>query len=237
MATAIVETANVDTKKAETIAEAHYEKWNHWPINWSAIWTGVLASLAAVLLFGLICLAIGAHRVGTSERVVDLRGLPAGAVILSILSAFLSFVLGGWVAGKVAGILRAEPGMLHGAIVWLTTVPLLVLLTALGAGASLGAWYSGLASPWGRSEAAFSRPEAPGPGATVREREDYQKELSQWEQDLPRVTRNSALLAVTVLLLGLMGSVLGGWIASGEPLTMGHHVSRTTIRSDMRVQV
>jgi len=238
MATVIVESANVDTKKAETLAEAQYEKWNHWPINWSAIWTGTLAAIVAVLLFGLMGVAIGAQLVKPGERVVDLKNIYAGAVILSILGSFLSFLIGGWVAGKVAGILRAEPGMLHGAIVWLTSVPLLVLLTALGAGGSLGAWYAGLASPWGQaSEVSSSRPQAPGASATTREREDYQKELQQWQEDTWKVTRNSALFAITALLLGLMGSVVGGWIASGEPLTFGHQRSHTVARAPMRVQV
>jgi len=244
MATAIVETANVDTKKAETLAEAHYERWNHWPINWSAIWTGVLASIVAILLFGLVAVAIGAHLVGPSDRVVDLKSLRFGAVIFSVFSAFLSFVLGGWIAGKVAGILRAEPGMLHGAIVWLTAVPVLVLLTSLGAGSSLGAWYGGLASARSGSDAPYTRPDAPSADASQQDRAEYQKKLDeykeqmrQWQEDTPRVTRNSALFAITALLLGLMGSALGGWIASGETLNLGHQRSRPAVRSDMRVQV
>ena len=32
--------------------------------------------------------------------------------------------------------------------------------------------------------------------------------------------RNSALGAVTALLIGLMGSLLGGWLASGEPMSL-----------------
>jgi len=238
MATVTVETANVDTKKAETLAESQYEKWNHWPINWSAIWTGTLAAIVALLLFGLIGVAIGTRLVDPGERIVNLRKLYLGAVILSILGSFLSFLIGGWIAGKVAGILRNEPGMLHGAIVWLTSVPLLVILTALGAGGSLGAWYAGLASPLGQAtEAASSRPQPPGTGATAREQEDYQKELSQWQEDTWKVTRNTALFAVTALLLGLMGSVVGGLIASGEPLHLGHHRPNAVVRTPMRVQV
>ena len=39
-----------------------------WPVNWSAIWVGALASLAVALIFGLIGTAIGAHQVGTSRK-------------------------------------------------------------------------------------------------------------------------------------------------------------------------
>jgi hypothetical protein len=40
------------------------------------------------------------------------------------------------------------------------------------------------------------------------------------------VTRNVALGAVTALLLGLIGSVIGGWWATGEPMNFTHHRTR-----------
>ena len=51
---------------------------------------------------------------------------------------------GGWVAARVAGIRRAEPAMLHGAIAWLVAVPLLLIAAGLGSGNVLGSWYGGL---------------------------------------------------------------------------------------------
>ena len=38
--------------------------------------------------------------------------------------------------------------------------------------------------------------------------------------------RNAALAAVTALLLGLMGGVIGGWMGSGEPMTFTHYRTR-----------
>jgi hypothetical protein len=40
------------------------------------------------------------------------------------------------------------------------------------------------------------------------------------------VARNTALGALTALLLGLVGSVLGGWMASGEPMSFTHYRKR-----------
>jgi len=117
---------NVEAKRSETLAEAMYEQWVHWPVNWSAIWTGALGAVAAVLIFGLIGVAVGAHVLDPAHRVVDLKKIGLGTLAFSVFGSFLAFVIGGWIAGKIAGILRAEPGMLHGAIVWLTAVPLLV---------------------------------------------------------------------------------------------------------------
>jgi hypothetical protein len=144
--------------------------------------------------------------------------------------------LGGWVAGKIGGIRRSEPAMLHGAIMWLVTVPMLMILAALGAGSYFGGWYGGLAgSPsWAAPAAApFDRPEPPGPMASPQEhaqyaanRADYEAKVKEWRDATPRATRNAALGAVTALLLGLVGSVIGGWLASGEPMTFTYYRTR-----------
>src|SRR5262245_29887449 len=88
--------------------------------------------------------------------------------------------------------------MLHGAIAWLVTVPGLLVVAGLGAGGYLGVWYSGLAA---------SPPWAPQATPTV---ENAAAALA---------ARNAALGALTALLLGLVGSVVGGWMGSGEPMT------------------
>jgi hypothetical protein len=126
--------------------------------------------------------------------------------------------------------------MLHGAITWLVSVPFLVLLASLGAGSFLGNWYAGLAGTpaWAAPSAApFDRPTLVESGASAAERSEYmsqmreyQTQVNQWRQDSPKVARNSALGAVTALLLGLVGSVLGGWMASGEPMTFRHQRAR-----------
>jgi hypothetical protein len=209
------------------------EVWVRWPVYWSAIWVGALAAVAAVLIFGLMGIALGAHLVGPEYRIVDLKKLGIGALLFSVCGAFFAFVIGGWVAAKMAGILRAEPAMLHGAVTWLVAVPILVVLAALGAGSYMGGWYSGLAGtpswvpPAGTP---YDRPESPSPNATEEERAqfraalaDYHQKVKQWKEDTPKVTRNSALGAVAALLLGLMGSVIGGWMASGEPMTFAYY--------------
>jgi len=222
--------------RSEASSEAVYESWKHWPVNWTAVWVGSLAAIAVALLFGLIGIALGAHQLGPEHRVVDLKTLKMETLALSVFGAFFAFVVGGWVAGKIAGILHSEPAILHGTIVWLVAVPLLMLIGALGAGSFFGGWYSGLAgSPsWGsHSGAPFERPQAPSSTATDDERTqysaaeaDYSKKVKQWNDDTPRATRNSALGAITALLLGLMGAVVGGWMACGEPMNFTHHRNR-----------
>jgi hypothetical protein len=167
-----------------------------WFVHWSGVWVGALTALAMVLVFGLIGIAVGAHQTGVNARITKWSDVGLAALIFSVAGSFFSFVLGGWVAGKIAGVRRAETASLHGAIVWIVTVPLVLVLAALGAGSYFGGWYSGLAGTptWVTSVTAAD------PNAAA-------------------VARNGALGALTVLLLGLMGSVLGGWLASGERMT------------------
>jgi hypothetical protein len=185
---------------------------NHWPVNWSAIWVGVLSALATALIFGLAAIAVGAHQIGPSANKPTTGALGLAALIFSVFGAFISFVVGGWVAGKINGYRRAETDMLHGAIVWLVAVPFLVTLAALGAGSFFGTWFGGLAGT----------PVFITPSSNVAA-----------DPTAAAAARNAALGAVTGLLISLVGSVIGGWMASGERMTIAHRsVARTTHARD-----
>jgi hypothetical protein len=73
-----------------------------------------------------------------------------------------------------------------------------LVLAALGAASFFGAWYSGFAGTpvWASSTAVTANPDA------------------------ALAARNSAIGAVTAMLLGLVGSCIGGWLASGEPMSL-----------------
>jgi hypothetical protein len=156
---------------------------------------------------------------------VDLKTVSLATMAVGVCGAFFTFVVGGWIAGKTAGILRSESSMLHGAITWLVATPLLAGGAALGAGGGAGGWLAGLATP--SAAVPFERPDALSVAATPQDRAqneaawvEYRDKVAKWHADSPRAARNTALLAVTALLLGLVGSVIGGWMASGEPMTL-----------------
>jgi len=208
----------------------------YWPVCWSAVAVGALASIAAVVLLGLIGIAIGFHLVGVEDRVVDLRRVGLMTLAFSVFSAFLAYVCGGWVAGKIGGIRRSEPAMLHGAIAWLATIPVLIVLASLGAGSYMGGWYGGLAGRPSGAAAPFDQPLPIDANASPQvrgqyeaERAEYTAKLKQWREETPRATRNAALGAVTALLLGLVGSVIGGWMASDEPMSLSYARSRDQV--------
>ena len=121
-------------------------------------------------------------------------------------------MVGGWIAARITGVRRAEPAILHGVIAWLVTIPMLLLLAARGAMAMYGGWYGGLvASPaWVATPAHDARD---GSG-------DSQQRTGRGRR----------------LLLGLVGAMLGGWMASGEPMTLGHYRRRTPRSSGRAAQ-
>jgi hypothetical protein len=174
-------------------------EWTRWPVAWSAIWVGTLTALAVGLIVGLLGLAVGANEI---SRYVDWTKIRLVSAIFSIGGAFFAFVAGGWTAARIAGIRRSEPAILHGAIVWLVTLPLLLALAAVGASGHFGGWYGGLSGMPAWTAAAAADP------------------------DLATATRNNALATAVALLLGLVGGVLGGWMASGEPMTFTHYRKR-----------
>jgi hypothetical protein len=183
-----------------------------WPVYWSAIWVGALAAVAVALIFGLIGTAIGAHQVG--KKVVNLHDLSFWGLVFSVAGAFFSFVAGGWVASSIAGLRRAEDAALHGTIAWLVALPMLLVLAALGAAGFFGSWYGGLAGTpvWATASA-----------VTV-------------DHNAAMAARNSAIGAVTALLIGLVGSLIGGWLASGEPMSLTYRRAKPEMRERPRAR-
>jgi hypothetical protein len=223
----------------ETVSDRKvYETWRHWPVNWSAVIVGVLSTMAIALIVTLVAVAVGAHNLDPTVRVVDVKKISLTAMIISVASAFFAFVVGGWVAGKIAGIFRSEHAMLHGAIVWLVALPVIGLFATLGAAGYAGTWYAGMAAQQNGSYYAtpYTQPETLSANATADEVSrnqaawtEYRKNVAQWREETPKANRNGALLAITTMMLGLMGSVLGGWMASGEDMNFSHVKNRKPV--------
>lgn len=145
---------------------------------WSPIWVETLAALATGLVIGLIGFAIGAHQ---AAEIADWRKVRFISLVFNVGDAFFAFVVGGWVAARLGGFRRAESAVLHAAVMWALTLPLLLLLAALGGTARLGAWYGGLAA-------------APAWALTAVQ-----------DPRLAELARNTSLATLAALLLGLVG--------------------------------
>jgi hypothetical protein len=149
------------------------------------------------MIFGLVAISVGANVMGNGGHTVRWHDITVGTLIASVFASFLAFVIGGWCASKVAGLRHAEPAVLHGAIAFLVATPLLAVLVSVTGGAGLGGWYGGLAGPPAWQAAVANAPVNP---------------------NAARIAENGALTALTAVLLGLIGAVIGAWLATGEPM-------------------
>ena len=189
--------------------------WTAWPVNWTAVIVGALAAIVAAVLFGLIGTAIGAHKTGVEGRITSWSGVGFASLAFAVISSFFAFVIGGWIAARVSGIRRAEDATLQAALAWVVAVFVMIAIAGLS-GAIFNGWYTSLAPT----------PAVPAvPGAPV-------------DPNVAIAARNGALAAAAALLMGLMGSVIGAWFASGEPMTVGSYRVRVEpLRSDRTTRI
>ena len=176
------------------------EVWTPWPVSWSAIWIGALVALAVGMIIGLIgTRGRRARRVALcrlGQAPADRHRVRRGGVVLRLRGRRM-------VGRAVAGIERAETAILHAGIVWALGIPLLIAMAAFGASGLGGGWYGALA----------------GTPAWVAA-------VPPADPEIARAMRNTALASVVALLIGLMGAVIGGWMASGEPMTLTYYRRR-----------
>ena len=109
---------------------------------------------------------------------------------------------------------------------------MLVGAAAIGGGSFFGGWFGGLTTA-PAAVTPYTQPMPLSADASPQERvayntavADYEKNMRQWRDDTPKAARSGALLALTGILLGLVGAVVGGWAASGEPMTFTYYKRR-----------
>ncbi|MDQ3623622.1 MAG: hypothetical protein M3463_14225 [Verrucomicrobiota bacterium] len=103
-------------------------------ISWGAIFAGALVAIVAQLLLSLLGLGIGLSTINPTSEADPVSGLGVGAAIWWVISSLISLFLGGWVAGRLAGIPRAADSTLHGVLTWglVTMLTFYLLTTAVG---------------------------------------------------------------------------------------------------------
>ena len=123
---------------------APVDRWTAWPVYWSPVVLGAMVAVVVTVLFGLVGTAIGAHKAGTEGRITTWSGVGFAGLVFAVVSSFFAFVIGAWVAVRVAGIRRSEPAVLHGAISWVVAVFVMVLIAGFS-GAIFNGWFTSLA--------------------------------------------------------------------------------------------
>jgi len=85
--------------------------------------------MSCLTLLSVLGLAIGLSAWNPGD---NQRNYSIGAGIWSIISALVSFYIGGWLAARSAAAVGERNGLLNGAMVWAVAIPLLLFL--LGGG-------------------------------------------------------------------------------------------------------
>lgn len=194
-------------------------------VHWGPIVAGLLTALTTLLLLSLLGLAIGLTTVNAGTAAAQGSPPPdAGrnSAIWAGLSGIVSFLLGGYVAGRTAALFNRSWGALNGALVFMLAVPLILWLAGQGLGTvlgSLGNLSGALASNPGAAQAAADQARSAAQ-ATAQNVQPI---------DVARAAegaRNTAWGTLLGSLLGLGASALGGSLGTRHPTA----TQRTTKR-------
>jgi hypothetical protein len=107
----------------------------HRRISWAAIFGAVILVISIQVLFSLLGAGIGLGSVNTNAgNTPGAAVLGIGAGVWWIISSFIALMVGGYVAGWLAGIETRRDGVLHGLVAWgiATLLSFWLLTSAIG---------------------------------------------------------------------------------------------------------
>ena len=103
-------------------------------VRWSSVLAGLFTTLASMIVFTVLGLAIGLSTFDAQNP----GSFGIGAGIFGAVSAIISFALGGYVAARTTAVAGSGNGTLNGAMVWIVAIPLIVNMLGAGIGSLLG---------------------------------------------------------------------------------------------------
>jgi hypothetical protein len=107
-------------------------------ISWGAVLAGSAVGLVFQTWLAMLGVAIGASTIDPLKEANPMSGVGIGSVVWLGLSILLSSFVGGWVAGRLAGVPRRMESALHGAVSWAVATGATFLLMGTVFGAMLG---------------------------------------------------------------------------------------------------
>jgi hypothetical protein len=193
-------------------------------VRWGPIVAGLLTALTSLLLLSLLGLAIGLTTVNAGSAAAQGGPPPEvgrNSAIWAGLAGIVSFLLGGYVAGRTAAIFNRNWGALNGALVFMLAVPLILWLAGQGVGTvlgSLGGLASGLGSHPGAAQGAAAQAQAAAQNVQPI--------------DVARAAegaRNTAWGTLLGSVLGLAASAIGGALGTRHP-SMTERTTKRIVR-------
>lgn len=103
-------------------------------ISWGAVLAGTVIALVSQLLLTLLGLGIGLGTVDPVEEANPMAGLGTASVIWWSVSMLISLFIGGWCAGRLAGMPKSSDSTLHGVLAFclFTLLSFYLVTTAIG---------------------------------------------------------------------------------------------------------
>jgi len=109
-------------------------------VHWGPVWAGFFTAMTAMIMLGLLGVAIG---LTVSEDPTWARGDPRagtmGAAVWGGITGVVSYFVGGWVAAKMSAIFSRGWGAWNGALVFMLSLPITLVLASSGLGSLFGA--------------------------------------------------------------------------------------------------
>ena len=116
--------------------------------HWGAIFAGAVVALGVYILLALVGLGLGLSLFEPTDS-DPMNGSLTTTAIWQFVSQLVALGIGGFTAGRLAGVLHSMGAMLHGVTVWALTTLLAVYMAtqaAMGIAGAAGSAISGLAS-------------------------------------------------------------------------------------------
>jgi hypothetical protein len=176
-------------------------------ISWGAVFAGTIVALVAQLLFTMLGLAIGLTFIEPLTGQTPWQGISIGAGIWWVVSALISLFLGGWAAGRLAGMPLRQDAILHGILAWglVTFISFYLVITGVGAviGGSLNVVQQGMQSVGGIGSVApqaadmLSQPEVARILREAGSGQDLSAALQQFLQEGSEANRQTVINILT----------------------------------------
>jgi hypothetical protein len=188
-------------------------------VRWGPIVAGFLTALTSLLILNLLGLAVGLTTVNAGNAAIQ-GGPPAdlgrNSAIWGAISGIISFLLGGFVAGRTAAVFDRRWGALNGALVFLLGVPVTLWLAGQGLGFVVGTL--GNLAPMLNLD----------PGTAQNASQNAAGQAQQAAQNVQPIdvaraaerARNTAWAALAATVFGLGAGALGGWLGTRRELEL-----------------
>ncbi|MGF1478015.1 MAG: hypothetical protein ACFB4I_00775 [Cyanophyceae cyanobacterium] len=186
----------------------------HDRVRWGPIFAGIVVAIAAQLILSALGAAIGLS-VGAGAG-TDPGAVGLGVGIWSVISLLISLFIGGWVTASSCGPMNSKTALLHGLILWATTLAISSWLLASGVSGAFGV----VASNAGE---VLSQVQQPG-GVSVP---DQPPNVSAAQaSNLAGTSAKVAWSFIIGSLLGLAAALVGTSVGKRKPRSHPQQVAR-----------